>query len=67
MERLKTLELNVQEGKVIVNGVEKSGVSYFNLEFDGIWSLTITENLRTSKEDFCVKSGKKIRPKESGE
>lgn len=58
MDKLKKVELDVQEGKLTVNGVELPRVTYFKLEFKGYhWSLTTTE-------EFWVKSGEKKLPKE---
>ena len=51
-ENLSTLSLDAEKGDLKVNGKDMSGVSYFKLEFNGVWSLTVTE-------DFYV-NGKKI-------
>lgn len=51
-ENLSTLSLDVEKGELKVNGKDMSDVSYFKLEFNGAWSLTISE-------DFYV-NGKKI-------
>lgn len=50
-ENLSTLSLDVEKGELKVNGKDMSDVSYFKLEFNGAWSLTISE-------DFYV-NGKK--------
>lgn len=43
-ENLSTLSLDVEKGELKVNGKDMSDVSYFKLEFNGAWSLTISEN-----------------------
>ena len=58
-ENLSTLSLDVEKGDLKVNGKDMSGVSYFKLEFNGVWSLTVTE-------DFYV-NGKKKSPENSGD
>lgn len=58
-ENLSTLSLDVEKGELKVNGKDMSDVSYFKLEFNGVWSLTISE-------DFYV-NGKKRSPKNSGD
>lgn len=63
MDKLKTVELNVQEGTLKVNGENKPRVTYFKLEFDGSWHLTVTENYITKDGDFKVRTGKKLPPK----
>lgn len=50
-ENLSTLSLDVEKGELKVNGKDMLDVSYFKLEFNGAWSLTISE-------DFYV-NGKK--------
>ena len=58
-ENLSTLSLDVEKGELKVNGKDMSDVSYFKLEFNGAWSLTISE-------DFYV-TGKKRSPENSGD
>ena len=53
-ENLSTLSLDVEKGELKVNGKDMLDVSYFKLEFNGAWSLTISE-------DFYV-NGKKRSP-----
>lgn len=56
MDKLKKVELDVESGKLTVNGVELPRVSYFKLEFKGHWTLTTTEEFFTG--------GKKRTPTE---
>jgi hypothetical protein len=42
-EKLESVSINVEDGSIIVNGRELSGISRFELVFDGSWSLTVTE------------------------
>ncbi len=42
-EKLESVTVNVADGSVIVNGRELSGISGFELVFDGVWKLTVTE------------------------
>ena len=58
-ENLSTLSLDVEKGELKVNGKDMSDVSYFKLEFNGAWSLTISE-------DFYV-NGQKRSPENSGD
>lgn len=46
MKRFEKLFLDVSNGKLYLNDEEIKNVSYFKLEFDGDWSLTITEDFR---------------------
>ena len=58
-ENLSTLSLDVEKGELKVNGKDMLDVSYFKLEFNGAWSLTISE-------DFYV-NGKKRSTENSGD
>lgn len=42
-EKLKNVTVDVENGSVVVNGKELSGISAFELVFDGMWKLTVTE------------------------
>lgn len=59
IDKLETVELDVQKGTLKVNGVSKPRVSYFRLEFDGDWYLTVTENFKTKSGVFRRKLGTK--------
>jgi hypothetical protein len=58
IEKLKTLNVDIEKGVVEINGKKLSGVSYFKLEFDGTWTLTVTEEFRVH--------GTKKAPESSG-
>ena len=43
-EKLESVSVNVETGAVVVNGKELSGISAFELVFNGnYWELTVTE------------------------
>lgn len=42
-EKLESVSVNVETGAVVVNGKELSGISAFELVFDGMWRLSVTE------------------------
>lgn len=52
IDKLETVELDVRKGTLKVNGESKPRVSYFRLEFDGDWYLTVTENFKTKSGVF---------------
>lgn len=55
MEKLRTVEINVQNGVIKVNGIELINVSGFSLTFDkGLIQLDVTEHFYAG--------GEKIRP-----
>lgn len=59
IDKLETVELDVQKGTLKVNGVSKPRVTYFKLEFDGDWRLTVTENFESKSGAYRTKLGTK--------
>lgn len=59
LDVLRTVELDVQKGTLKVNGEPKPRVSYFKLEFDGAWHLTVTENYKTKSGVYRTRLGTK--------